>query len=89
MKTDSAGNVTDVIVHAGNEGSGINGGPFVDGAFLGFGANFNLGPATAGTITEREVTHIKPVEASLSLGVWSLLAGLLSIFGFRRFNNKK
>jgi len=67
---------------------GINGERFIDGAFIGFRANFNFGPGDAGIIVEKEVTKIKEADAS-SLGLWTLLGSLFSIFGLRKYYNKK
>ncbi len=74
-----------------NDGTdGINGTPMVDGAFIGFYANFNYKPGTAGEKLPPVDTEISDVEVGgFSMGIWSLMAGLFSVFGLRRINNKK
>ena len=68
---------------------GINGTPMIDGPFKGFFANFNYKPATAGTRPPPYEGEIESTKASLSMGLWSVLVRLFSVFGLRRLNNKK
>ena len=76
----------------GGKGDGFNGRPMIDGPFNGYHANFNLGPGSAGVQKEKVVSKISDVavdKIAFSMGFWSLMAGLLSVFGLRRINNKK
>jgi len=74
----------------GGIGDGVNGRPMIDGPFNSFHVNFNLGPGAAGVKVDAPLATITPVKApAFSMGVWSLLAGLFSVFGLRRINNKK
>lgn len=75
-------------VNGENGKDGINGERFIDGAFIGFRANFNFGPGDAGVAVDRPVTKISDVSVS-ALGLWSLIGSLLTVFGLRKFNNKK
>ncbi len=74
---------------AGDGVDGINGKKMIDGPFKGFFANFNYKPGTAGEELPPYTGQIESAEASFSMGLWSLLAGLISVFGLRRINNKK
>ncbi len=71
---------------------GINGAPMIDGPFPANYANFSWMPDRAGTKLPDITTEISDVEVdnfALSMGLWSMLAGLISVFGLRRFKNNK
>jgi len=74
---------------AGDGVDGINGTPMIDGPFEGYFANFNYKPGTAGEDLPPHTGQIESTKASFSMGLWSLLAGLISVFGLRRIKNKK
>ena len=49
----------------------------------------NRKPSSSGEIVDRPVTQIDETTASLSMGVWPLLATLFSVLGLRRSKIKK
>ncbi|MDT8281879.1 MAG: DUF5011 domain-containing protein, partial [Gammaproteobacteria bacterium] len=68
----------------------INGSPMIDGPFKGFFPNFNFKPDSSGEALPPFDGQINAAKAdTLSMGLWALLAGLLSVFGLRRIANKK
>lgn len=70
----------------------VNGSPMLDGPFEGYFANFNYKPDGVGEAKAPITTEISDVgvdSLAFSMGLWSLLAGLLSVFGLRKINNKK
>ncbi|MDX2505599.1 MAG: hypothetical protein QNL62_14130, partial [Gammaproteobacteria bacterium] len=77
------------LVSTDVNGDGNNGSPMIDGPFNGYYANFNYKPAGAGESLPPYTGQIEDVDVSFSMGLWSLLAGLFSVFGLRRINNKK
>jgi len=80
------------LVSIDANGDGINGTPMLDGPFLTNYANFNYKPSGAGESLPPFTGNIDDVNVdslAFSMGWWSLLAGLLPVFGLRRINNKK
>jgi len=80
------------LVSTDVNGDGINGTPMLDGPFIDNYANFNYKPAGAGESLPPYTGSIEDVSVdslAFSMGWWSLLAGLLPVFGLRRINNKK
>lgn len=72
-------------------GDGINGAPMIDGPFPQNYANFSWKADRAGVklpdITE-EISDVDVDKLAFSMGLWSMLAGLIAVFGLRRLNNK-
>ena len=73
-------------------GDGFNGSPMLDGPFQGFYANYNADPG--GTAPPPEpysgtAPDTKIGTGLASINVWGLFAGLLTLFGFRRFSKKQ
>ena len=79
------------LVSTDVNGDRVNGSPMVDGPFQGFYANFNAGPG--GTAPPPEpyagtAPDTKLGSGLASISVWALFAGLLTLFGLRRFSKK-
>ncbi|PCJ88867.1 MAG: hypothetical protein COA54_01155 [Thiotrichaceae bacterium] len=73
-------------VNIDGDGDGIVGIAMIDGSFIGFSANFNIGPSgVAGSLAPitTEITSTKLGSSSLS--IWSLIAVMFSIVGFRQY----
>jgi len=74
------------LVSTDVNGDGVNSSPMVDGPFQGFYANFNAGPGATAPPPE-PYTGTAPdtkLSAGLSLNIWGLFAGLLTLLGLRR-----
>ena len=77
------------------DGDGINGSPMIDGPFQGFNANFNAGPLTKAGPKEpiKKTAPDTQLGSSkfppLALDPLTLIAGILGMFGLRRFYKKK
>ena len=77
-----------ISVPAGS-GSSVIGTKMLDGAFKGSNANFNYKPDKAEIIKDFD-GEIDDVDVdAFSMGLWSLLAGLFSVLGLRRFVSHK
>ena len=74
-----------VLASTDLNGDGINASPMIDGAFVGSYANFNYKPNRSGTPLEPVTTEISDVDIDgFSFSLWTLVAGLISLFGLRR-----
>lgn len=77
------------LVSTDVNGDGVNGSPMVDGPFQGFYANFNAGPGASAPPPE-PYTATAPdtkLSAGLSINIWALFAGLLTLLGLRRLGS--
>ncbi|MFC1589228.1 immunoglobulin-like domain-containing protein [Pseudomonadota bacterium] len=81
------------LVSTDVNGDGINGAPMVDGAFVGFYANFNNGPASTGAGSDpltADITKTSDLEDDFlgSIG-WGLMLGIMSLLGVLRIRNRR
>lgn len=72
------------------DGDNINASPMVDGPFQGFNANFNAGPGASAPPPEPYTGTALDTKLGdgLSLNIWGLFAGLVTLVGLRRFRKK-
>ena len=80
------------LVSTDADNDGINGVPMIDGPFIGFNANFNIGPE--GTLTELPTIQIQAQDTALgedgigSMGL-GLLGSLSALLGFGLFRRNR
>ena len=73
-------------VSTDGDGDGIVGVAMIDGSFIGFSANFNIGPGGAAPPLPPITTEAPDTRLGASaLSLWGLLVSLLTIAGFRNF----
>jgi hypothetical protein len=90
------------LVSTDNDNNGINGVPMIDGPFIGYNANFNLGPTDScltAAPTVSSASEVSKVSGGCSLSSfnvnpseradWWLLAGFLTWLGVVRRRNKR
>lgn len=78
------------MVSTDGDGDGIVGVAMIDGSFIGFSANFNIGPG--GTADALPPITGETSDTSLggsALSGWSILVSLFSLFGLRRLRKNK
>lgn len=89
VSTDVKG-FTDINGDFHAEGNKINGAPMLDGAFTDNYANFNKTPDRTGTPPDPIDTEIDDVETGgFAFSIWTMMAGLFSVFGLRRVSRNK
>ena len=77
------------LVSTDGDGDGIVGVAMIDGSFIGFSANFNIGPGgTAEALPPITSTAPDTALGGSSLSIWGILGSLFTLFGFRRFQNR-
>ncbi len=97
LHLDEAGSPPDAespwkLVSTDFDGDGANGAPMIDGPFIGFNANFNIGPA--GVLSELPTVELQSDDTLLgedgigSMGL-GLLSGLASLLGLGLFRRRK
>lgn len=90
------------LVSTDNDGNGINGVPMIDGPFIGYNANFNLGPTNSCVLAAPSVSSASEVSkvsggcsiSSFTVNLseradWWLLAGFVAWLGVARRRFKR